>query len=80
MVKAFEDAAFPQEKNATVHRGRQTLLYCSGHDHQPPATQKLDEDAKKKIRTYLESQKRQAAFDQIVKRLKTVANIVIYGK
>ncbi|MDD4998509.1 MAG: hypothetical protein PHI99_10195, partial [Syntrophales bacterium] len=49
-------------------------------DHQPPATQKLDEDAKKKIRTYLESQKRQAAFDQIVKRLKTVANIVIYGK
>ena len=82
MVKAFEDAAFSQEKNAIgpIVETDFGFHIVQVIDHQPPATQKLDEDAKKKIRTYLESQKRQAAFDQIVKRLKTVANIVIYGK
>jgi len=82
MVKAFEDAAFSQEKNSIgpIVETDFGFHIVQVIDHQPPLTQKLDEDAKKKIRTYLESQKRQAAFDQIVKRLKTVANIVIYGK
>ena len=82
MVKAFEDAAFSREKNSVgpIVETDFGFHIVQVIDHQPPATQKLDEDAKKKIRTYLESQKRQAAFDQIVKRLKTVANIVIYGK
>ena len=82
MVKPFEDAAFSQEKN-TIGPVVETdfgFHIIQVLDRQAAEVQNLDADVKKKIGDYLESQKRQAAFDGIVKRLKAVANIVVYGK
>jgi peptidyl-prolyl cis-trans isomerase C len=82
MVKPFEDATFSQEKNAIGPVVETDFGYhiIQVLDHQAPELMKLDADAKKRIDTYLESQKRQAAFDGMVKRLKSAANIVVYGK
>jgi peptidyl-prolyl cis-trans isomerase C len=82
MVKPFEDAAFSQEKNAIGPVMETDFGYhiIQVLDHQTQELMKLDADAKKRIITYLEGQKRQGAFDGIVKRLKAAANIVVYGK
>jgi len=82
MVKPFEDAAFSQEKNAIGPVVETDFGYhiIQVLDHQAPELMKLDADAKKKIDNYLENQKRQVAFDGLVKRLKAAANIVVYGK
>jgi peptidyl-prolyl cis-trans isomerase C len=82
MVKPFEDAAFSQEKNAIgpVVETDFGFHIIQVLDHQAPELMKLDADTKKKINTYLEGQKRQAAFDGMAKRLKAAANIVVYGK
>ena len=82
MVKPFEDAAFSQEKNAIgpVVETDFGFHIIQVLDHQASELMKLDADTKKKINTYLEGQKRQAAFDGMVKRLKAAANIVVYGK
>jgi peptidyl-prolyl cis-trans isomerase C len=81
MVKQFEDAAFSQEKNAIgpVVETQFGFHIIQVLDRQGPKVVKLDTDIKKKIKTYLESQKRQGVFAEIVKRLKSEANIVVYG-
>jgi len=82
MVKPFEDAAFSQEKNAIgpVVETDFGFHIIQVLDHQVSQVVKLDTDTKQRINTYLESQKRQGAFDGTVKRLKAAANIVVYGK
>ena len=81
MVKPFEDAAFSQEKNAIgpVVETDFGFHIIQVLDHQASQVVKLDTDTKQKINAYLEGQKRQGAFDGIVKRLKAAANIVVYG-
>jgi peptidyl-prolyl cis-trans isomerase C len=82
MVKPFEEAAFSQEKNAIgpVVETDFGFHIIQVLDHQAPELTKRDTDTKQRINTYLEGQKRQAAFDGMVKRLKAAANIVVYGK
>ena len=82
MVKPFEDAAFSQAKNAIgpVVETDFGFHIIQVLDHQSPQVAKLDGDMKKQIQAYLESQKQQAAFDALVKRLKAGAHIVVYGK
>jgi peptidyl-prolyl cis-trans isomerase C len=82
MIKPFEDAAFSQEKNAIgpVVETDFGFHIIQVLDHQAAQVLKLDGEMKKKISGYLEGQKRQAAFDDLVKRLKGAANIVVYGK
>jgi len=82
MVKSFEDAAFSQQKNAIgpVVETNFGFHIIQVLDHQPSHVVKLDKDTKQRINTYLESEKRQGAFDGMVKRLKAAANIVVYGK
>ena len=82
MVKPFEDAAFSQEKNAIgpVVETDFGFHIIQVLDHQASQVVKLDTDTKKRINAYLEGQKRQGAFDGIVKGLKAAANIVVYGK
>ena len=82
MVKPFEDAAFSQEKNAIgpVVETDFGFHIIQVLDHQTSQVVKLDTDTKQKINAYLEGQKRQGAFDGIVKGLKAAANIVVYGK
>jgi peptidyl-prolyl cis-trans isomerase C len=82
MVKPFEDAAFSQAKNAIgpVVETDFGFHVIQVLDHQSPQVAKLDGDMKKQIQAYLESQKQQAAFDALVKRLKAGAHIVVYGK
>ena len=82
MVKPFEDAAFSQEKNAIgpVVETDFGFHIIQVLDHQASQVVKLDTETKKRINAYLEGQKRQGAFDGIVKRLKAAANIVVYGK
>jgi peptidyl-prolyl cis-trans isomerase C len=81
MVKPFEDAAFSQETNAIgpVVETDFGFHIIQVLEHQPSQVVKLDTDTKKRINTYLESEKRKSAFDGIVKRLKAAANIVVYG-
>jgi len=82
MAKPFEDAAFSQKKNAIgpVVETNFGFHIIQVLDHQASQVVKLDKDTKQRINAYLEGQKRQGAFDGIVKRLKAAANIVIYGK
>ena len=82
MVKPFEDAALSQEKNAIgpVVETDFGFHIIQVLDHQASQVVKLDTDTKQRINAYLESQKRQGAFDGILKRLKAAANIVVYGK
>lgn len=82
MVKPFEDAAFSQEKNAIgpVVETEFGFHIIQVLDRQAAQVSKLDGEMKKKISAFLEGQKRQNAFDETVKRLKSAANIVVYGK
>jgi peptidyl-prolyl cis-trans isomerase C len=82
MVKPFEDAAFSQEKNAIgpVVETEFGFHIIQVLEHLSPQTAKLDDELKKQIRSYLERQKQQGAFDALVKRLRAAANIVVYGK
>jgi peptidyl-prolyl cis-trans isomerase C len=82
MVKPFEDAAFSQEKNAIgpVVETDFGFHIIQVLDHQASQTVKLDADMKKRISSFIEEQKHQTAFDEMVKRLRAAANIVVYGK
>jgi peptidyl-prolyl cis-trans isomerase C len=81
MVKPFEDAAFSQAKNAIgpVVETDFGFHIIQVLDRQAEQTAKLDGEMKKKIGAFLEGQKRQGFFDEMVKRLKASANIVVYG-
>lgn len=82
MVKPFEDAAFSQEKNAIgpIVETDFGFHIIQVLEHVSPQLAKLDGEMKKQIQAFLERQKQQEAFDALVKRLRAVANIVVYGK
>ena len=82
MVKPFEDAAFSQKNNeigpvVETDFGFHIIQVLEHHSEQ---VTKLEGDVKKRIGAFLEQQKQQAAFDGLVKKLKSGANIVVYGK
>ena len=82
MVKPFEDAAFSQEKNAIgpVVETDFGFHIIQVLEHQTAQVMKLDAEAKKQITTFLEREKQQQAFDNLVKKMKASANITVYGK
>lgn len=82
MVKPFEDAAFSQKNNdigpvVETDFGFHIIQVLEHHAEQ---VVKLEGDVKKRIGAFLEQQRQQAAFDGLVKKLKSGANIVVYGK
>lgn len=79
MVKAFENAAFAQEKSAigpvvTTEYGYHIIQVL---DKKPAKKVTLDE-AKGKISGFLEQRKKMEAFNDILKKLKEKAKIVVY--
>lgn len=82
MVKPFEDAAFSQAKSAIGPIVETEFGYhiIQVLEHNQPKVMKLDDELKKKISSYLENQRQQEAFANLLKRLKAAANIVIYAK
>jgi peptidyl-prolyl cis-trans isomerase C len=80
MVKPFEDAAFSQQKNAIgpVVETDFGFHIIQVLEHRTAQIAKLDTETKKQIRVFLDQQKKQAAYDGVVKKLKAAANIVIY--
>jgi len=82
MVKPFEDAAFSQ-KNSEIGPVVETdfgFHIIQILEHRSEQIIKLEGETKKRIGAFLEQQKKQAAFDGLVKKLKKGANIVVYGK
>jgi peptidyl-prolyl cis-trans isomerase C len=80
MVKQFEDAAFSQEVNAIgpvveTEFGYHVIQVLERHG---PKTLTLDEKMKANISAFLEQQKQQEAFDAMLKKLRSKANIVVY--
>ena len=80
MVKQFEDAAFSQEVNAIgpvveTEFGYHIIQVLERHG---PKTLTLDEKMKGNISAYVEQQKQQEAFDAMLKKLRSKANIVVY--
>ena len=82
MVKPFEDAAFSQKNNeiGPVVETDFGFHIIQVLEHRGEQVMKLEGDVKKRIGAFLEQQKRQAAFESLVKRLKSGADIVVYGK
>ena len=82
MVKPFEDAAFSQ-KNSEIGPVVETdfgFHIIQILEHRSEQIMKLEGETKKRIGAFLEQQKKQTAFDGLVKKLKKGANIVVYGK
>ena len=80
MVKQFEDAAFSQEVNAIgpvveTEFGYHVIQVLERHG---PKTLTLDEKMKGNISAFLEQQKQQEAFDAMLKKLRSKANIIVY--
>jgi len=80
MVKQFEDAAFSQEVNAIgpvveTEFGYHIIQVLERH---APKTLVLDEKMKGNISAFLEQQKQQEAFDVMLKKLRSKANVVVY--
>lgn len=80
MVKPFENAAFSQEKNAIGPVVETDYGYhiIQVMEHLSSRTLSLDETTKAKISAYLQQQKQQEVFEDLVKRLRAKANIVVY--
>jgi peptidyl-prolyl cis-trans isomerase C len=79
MVKEFEKAAFAQEKSAigpvvTTEYGYHIIQVL---DKKPAKKVTLDE-AKGKISAFLEQRKKMEAFNDILKKLKEKAKIIVY--
>jgi peptidyl-prolyl cis-trans isomerase C len=81
MVKPFEDAAFSQRVNAIgpVVETDFGFHIIQVLERRSAQIAKLDAETKKQIGAFLEQQRKQAAYDGLVKRLKANANIVIFG-
>jgi len=82
MVKPFEEAAFKQKKGDIGPVVQTDFGYhiIQVLDHIPTKTLPLDGDMKTKITAYLTQQKRYAAFNGLMERLKAKANISIADK
>lgn len=80
MVKPFENAAFSQEKNAIGPVVETDFGYhiIQVLDRIAPKTMSLDDSVKAKISAYLQQQKQQEAFENLVKRLRAKANVTVY--
>lgn len=80
MVKPFENAAFAQEKNAIGPVVETDFGYhiIQVLDRIAPKTMTLDDAVKGKISAYLQQQKQQEAFENLVKRLRAKANVTVY--
>ncbi|MEI8172830.1 MAG: peptidylprolyl isomerase [Deltaproteobacteria bacterium] len=80
MVKPFESAAFAQEKNAIgpVVETNYGYHIIQVLEHLSPKTMSLDETTKAKITAFLQQQKQQETFEDLVKKLRAKANIVVY--
>jgi peptidyl-prolyl cis-trans isomerase C len=80
MVKPFEDAAFSQQKDAIgpIVETEFGFHIIQVLEHRTAQIVKLDTETKKQISAFLEQQKKQAAYDGLVKKLKSGANIIIY--
>jgi len=81
MVKPFEDAAFTQQTNVIgpVVETDFGFHIIQVLEHKAAQIVKLDEETKNQITVFLERQKKQEAYDGLIKRLKAGANIVVYG-
>jgi len=81
-VKPFEDAAFSQQEKAIGPVVETDFGYhiIQVLEHRSARTLTLDERTKEKVSTFLEQQKQQDAFDSLMKKLKTKANIVVHLK
>ena len=79
MVKAFEDAAFAQEKNAIgpVIKTEYGYHIVQVLDRRPAKKIALSE-VKSKIADYLERQKKMEAFNNLMAKLKAQAKITVY--
>jgi len=79
MTKEFENAAFSQEKNAIGPVIKTEFGYhiVQVLDHKPAKKVTLEE-AKGKISSYLEQRKKMEAFNDILKKLKENAKIIVY--
>jgi peptidyl-prolyl cis-trans isomerase C len=80
MVKPFENAAFTQEKNAIgpVVETNYGYHIIQVLEHLSSKTMSLDETTKAKIAAFLQQQKQQEIFEDLVKKLRAKANIVVY--
>lgn len=82
MVKPFEDAAFSQKVNeigpvVETQYGYHIIQVLAHHKSK---TIQFDDTVKKEIGILLQQQKRQEAFNQLLKRLSTEAKIIYPGK
>jgi peptidyl-prolyl cis-trans isomerase C len=80
MAKPFENAAFSQEKNAIgpVIETEYGYHIIQVLEHNQPNTMSLDQNKKERISLFLEQQKQQDAFQNLVKSLKAKAKIAQY--
>jgi peptidyl-prolyl cis-trans isomerase C len=80
MAKPFENAAFSQEKNAIgpVVETEYGYHIIQVLEHNQPTTMSLDQNKKERISLFLEQQKQQDAFQNLVKSLKAKAKIAQY--
>jgi peptidyl-prolyl cis-trans isomerase C len=82
MVKPFEDAAFSQKKGEIGPVVETDFGYhiIQVLDKNSSKTMDLNDEMKEKILTFLTQQKKQEAFDRLVKNLREKAKIVYYGQ
>ncbi|MHB8769726.1 MAG: peptidylprolyl isomerase [Syntrophales bacterium] len=81
MVKPFEEAAFSQQTKAIGPVVETEFGYhiIQVLERRAATTVKLDAETKKQVTAFLERQKKEAAYEGLIKRLKATANIVVYG-
>jgi peptidyl-prolyl cis-trans isomerase C len=82
MVKPFEDAAFSQKVNAIgpvveTDFGYHIIQVLA---HNEAKVISLDKKIKDEIGTFLQQQKRQEAFNEMLKKLRTKATIIVAGQ
>ncbi len=81
MVKPFEEAAFSQQTKAIGPVVETEFGYhiIQVAERRAATTVKLDAETKKQVTAFLERQKKESAYEGMIKRLKGAANIVVYG-